>query len=91
MLTFPEGYTVAFDCDSSGVFQIYYYYNLKVGGTSSDRHLSTDKVQQGSLIDGTLVPINAPKAGSCASTGIKYAVKSGSPAVSLYQNIAVSD
>ncbi|KAJ7170164.1 ribonuclease [Mycena filopes] len=34
---------------------------------------------QGSAIDGTFVPINAPKAGSCPSTGIKYLTKTGSP------------
>ncbi|KAG8742310.1 ribonuclease T2-like [Ceratobasidium sp. 414] len=33
---------------------------------------------KGSLIDGTLVPINAPKAGTCGSTGLKYPLKSGS-------------
>ncbi|KAJ7610812.1 ribonuclease T2 [Roridomyces roridus] len=33
---------------------------------------------KGSVIDGTFVPINAPEAGSCPSTGIKYLVKSGS-------------
>ncbi|KAB5592487.1 Ribonuclease T2 [Ceratobasidium theobromae] len=33
---------------------------------------------KGSIIDGTLVPIDAPKAGSCGSTGIKYPPKSGS-------------
>ncbi|KAG0331809.1 ribonuclease T2-like [Podila horticola] len=30
---------------------------------------------KGSAIDGTFVPINAPKAGSCPSTGIKYPPK----------------
>ncbi|KAJ8474553.1 hypothetical protein ONZ45_g15916 [Pleurotus djamor] len=33
---------------------------------------------RGSIIDGTFVPINAPKAGSCPSSGIKYPPKSGS-------------
>ncbi|CEL56543.1 ribonuclease T2 family, putative [Rhizoctonia solani AG-1 IB] len=33
---------------------------------------------KGSVIDGTLVPIDAPKAGTCGSTGIKYPLKSGS-------------
>ncbi|QRV98191.1 ribonuclease T2 family [Ceratobasidium sp. AG-Ba] len=33
---------------------------------------------KGSIIDGTLVPINAPKAGSCGSSGLKYPLKSGS-------------
>ncbi|KAF8164481.1 ribonuclease T2 [Mycena galopus ATCC 62051] len=33
----------------------------------------------GSVIDGTFVPINAPEAGSCGSTGIKYLTKTGSP------------
>ncbi|KAG8965755.1 ribonuclease T2-like [Tulasnella sp. 419] len=32
---------------------------------------------KGSVIDGTWVPINAPKAGTCPSTGIKYLPKSG--------------
>ncbi|KAG9024761.1 ribonuclease T2-like [Tulasnella sp. JGI-2019a] len=36
---------------------------------------------QGSLVDGTLVPINAPKAGSCATTALKYLTKTaGNPA-----------
>ncbi|TFK41857.1 ribonuclease T2 [Crucibulum laeve] len=34
---------------------------------------------KGSIIDGSFVAINAPKAGSCPSTGIKYPLKSGSP------------
>lgn len=34
---------------------------------------------KGSVIDGTFVPIDAPKKGSCASTGLKYPPKSGSP------------
>ncbi|KAF7337514.1 RNase Gf29 [Mycena sanguinolenta] len=34
---------------------------------------------QGSVIDGTFVPINAPEAGSCSSSGIKYLPKTGSP------------
>ncbi|KIM82368.1 hypothetical protein PILCRDRAFT_785988 [Piloderma croceum F 1598] len=34
---------------------------------------------KGSVIDGTFVPINAPSAGSCPSSGIKYPPKSGSP------------
>lgn len=34
---------------------------------------------KGSVIDGTFVPINAPVAGSCPSTGIKYPPKSGTP------------
>ncbi|KAJ6520138.1 ribonuclease T2 [Mycena sanguinolenta] len=34
---------------------------------------------QGSVIDGTFVPINAPKAGSCPSSGIKYLPKTGTP------------
>ncbi|KAH9858319.1 ribonuclease T2 [Lenzites betulinus] len=33
---------------------------------------------KGSLIDGTFVPIDAPSKGSCASTGLKYPLKSGS-------------
>ncbi|KAG8972312.1 ribonuclease T2-like [Tulasnella sp. 425] len=32
---------------------------------------------KGSLIDGTLVPIDAPSSGSCPSSGIKYPPKSG--------------
>lgn len=34
---------------------------------------------KGSIIDGTFVPIPAPAAGSCPSSGIKYPVKTGSP------------
>lgn len=34
---------------------------------------------KGSIIDGTFVPIAAPSAGSCASSGIKYPLKSGTP------------
>ncbi|KAJ6575435.1 ribonuclease T2-like protein [Mycena capillaripes] len=34
---------------------------------------------KGSIIDGTFVPIDAPKAGSCPSSGIKYLTKTGSP------------
>lgn len=34
---------------------------------------------KGSLLDGTFVPISAPKKGSCASSGLKYPLKSGSP------------
>jgi ribonuclease T2 len=34
---------------------------------------------KGSLMDGTFVPINSPKAGSCPSTGIKYPPKTGTP------------
>ncbi|KAJ7897195.1 ribonuclease T2 [Mycena olivaceomarginata] len=34
---------------------------------------------KGSVIDGTFVPINAPEAGSCPSSGIKYLTKTGSP------------
>ncbi|KAJ6502673.1 ribonuclease [Mycena vulgaris] len=37
---------------------------------------------KGSVIDGTFVAIDAPKAGSCASTGIKYLTKSGTTATS---------
>ncbi|KAG8705926.1 ribonuclease T2-like [Ceratobasidium sp. 394] len=33
---------------------------------------------KGSFIDGTLVPIDAPKAGTCDSTGLTYPLKSGS-------------
>ncbi|KAI0348284.1 ribonuclease T2 [Trametopsis cervina] len=33
---------------------------------------------KGSLFDGQFVPIDAPKKGSCASTGLKYPPKSGS-------------
>ncbi|KAF9502335.1 ribonuclease T2 [Pleurotus eryngii] len=33
---------------------------------------------RGSIIDGTFVPINAPKAGSCPSSGIRYPPKTGS-------------
>ncbi|CAE6440348.1 unnamed protein product [Rhizoctonia solani] len=33
---------------------------------------------KGSIIDGTLVPIDAPKAGTCGSTGLKYPIKNGS-------------
>nr|BAC00516.1 ribonuclease T2 [Irpex lacteus] len=33
---------------------------------------------KGSLLDGKFVPIDAPKAGSCASSGLKYPPKSGS-------------
>ncbi|QRW25474.1 ribonuclease T2 family [Rhizoctonia solani] len=33
---------------------------------------------KGSIIDGALVPIDAPKAGTCGSTGIKYPIKGGS-------------
>lgn len=54
------GYTVALDCSSGNINQIYYYFNLK-----------------GSVIDGSFVPINAPSAGSCPSTGLKYPVKTG--------------
>ncbi|KAF4611724.1 hypothetical protein D9613_004228 [Agrocybe pediades] len=36
---------------------------------------------KGSIIDGTFVPINAPKAGSCPSSGIKYPPKSGGTSV----------
>ncbi|KAF9531911.1 ribonuclease T2 [Crepidotus variabilis] len=32
---------------------------------------------KGSIIDGTFVPIDAPSAGSCSSSGIKYTPKSG--------------
>ncbi|CUA71714.1 hypothetical protein RSOLAG22IIIB_04761 [Rhizoctonia solani] len=32
---------------------------------------------KGSIIDGTLVPIDAPKAGTCGSTGLKYPIKNG--------------
>ncbi|KAM5536034.1 hypothetical protein V8D89_010292 [Ganoderma adspersum] len=35
---------------------------------------------KGSLLDGTFVPIDAPSKGSCGSSGIKYPLKSGSPA-----------
>nr|VWO94283.1 Ribonuclease T2 [Ganoderma boninense] len=35
---------------------------------------------KGSVIDGTFVPIDAPSKGSCGSSGIKYPLKSGSPA-----------
>ncbi|KAG8733756.1 ribonuclease T2-like [Ceratobasidium sp. 423] len=71
------GYTPAFDCTSGSLNAVSYYYHLK-----------------GSIIDGTLVPIgglepfmvlsyihdlsNAPKAGTCGSTGLKYPLKSGS-------------
>ncbi|KXN88861.1 Ribonuclease Le2 [Leucoagaricus sp. SymC.cos] len=43
---------------------------------------------KGSIIDGVFVPINAPKAGSCPSSGIKYPPKSGSgsPTVSSVAN-----
>ncbi|KAJ7597449.1 ribonuclease [Mycena floridula] len=34
---------------------------------------------RGSIIDGTFVPISAPEAGSCPSTGILYPLKTGSP------------
>ncbi|KAJ7070734.1 ribonuclease T2 [Mycena amicta] len=34
---------------------------------------------KGSVIDGTFVAINAPEAGSCPSTGIKYLTKTGTP------------
>ncbi|RDB28497.1 Ribonuclease Le2 [Hypsizygus marmoreus] len=34
---------------------------------------------KGSAIDGTFVPITAPKSGSCPSSGIKYPPKSGTP------------
>ncbi|PFH52263.1 hypothetical protein AMATHDRAFT_140301 [Amanita thiersii Skay4041] len=34
---------------------------------------------KGSVIDGAFVPINAPRAGSCPSTNIKYPLKSGTP------------
>ncbi|KAF9469820.1 ribonuclease T2 [Collybia nuda] len=34
---------------------------------------------KGSAIDGVFAPINAPAAGSCPSSGIKYPLKSGSP------------
>ncbi|KAJ7847866.1 ribonuclease T2-like protein [Mycena leptocephala] len=37
---------------------------------------------KGSVIDGTFVPIDAPKAGSCPSSGIKYLTKTGSPTTS---------
>jgi ribonuclease T2 len=37
---------------------------------------------KGSVIDGTFVPINAPEAGSCPSSGIKYPPKSGASPVS---------
>ncbi|KAF8587016.1 ribonuclease T2 [Ramaria rubella] len=33
---------------------------------------------QGSIIDGTFIPIDAPEEGSCASSGLKYPPKSGS-------------
>ncbi|CAE6477450.1 unnamed protein product [Rhizoctonia solani] len=33
---------------------------------------------KGSVIDGVLVPIDTPKAGTCGSTGLKYPPKSGS-------------
>ncbi|KAG8995808.1 ribonuclease T2-like [Tulasnella sp. 427] len=32
---------------------------------------------KGTVMDGTLVPIDAPKGGSCPSNGIKYPPKSG--------------
>ncbi|THH26971.1 hypothetical protein EUX98_g7221 [Antrodiella citrinella] len=35
---------------------------------------------KGSLFDGTFVAIDAPEKGSCATTGLKYPPKSGSPA-----------
>ncbi|KAJ7109894.1 ribonuclease T2 [Mycena epipterygia] len=34
---------------------------------------------RGSVIDGAFVAIDAPEAGSCASTGLKYLTKTGSP------------
>ncbi|GLB35849.1 putative RNase T2 family protein [Lyophyllum shimeji] len=34
---------------------------------------------KGSVIDGVFVPISAPKAGTCPSSGIKYPLKSGTP------------
>lgn len=34
---------------------------------------------KGSVIDGTFVPIDTPKAGSCPSSGIKYPPKKGTP------------
>ncbi|KAJ3477064.1 hypothetical protein NLI96_g10720 [Meripilus lineatus] len=37
---------------------------------------------KGSAIDGQFVPIDAPKKGSCASSGLKYPPKSGSPTTS---------
>ncbi|KAI0059463.1 ribonuclease [Artomyces pyxidatus] len=37
---------------------------------------------KGSLLDGELVPINAPSAGSCKSGSVKYATKTGTPTTS---------
>lgn len=34
---------------------------------------------KGSVIDGVFVPISAPSAGSCPSSGIQYPLKSGTP------------
>ncbi|KAJ7862990.1 RNase Gf29 [Mycena leptocephala] len=45
---------------------------------------------QGSVIDGTFIPINAPESGSCGSTGIKYLVKSGTPTISTTSTSSTS-
>ncbi|KAG8978539.1 ribonuclease T2-like [Tulasnella sp. 427] len=43
---------------------------------------------KGSLIDGTLVPINAPSSGSCPTSGIKYPPKSGGTATTTTTSAA---
>ena len=45
---------------------------------------------KGSIIDGIFVPISAPSAGSCASSGIKYTLKSGTPVPTSSSSTATS-
>ncbi|KAF8330748.1 ribonuclease T2 [Cantharellus anzutake] len=60
LTTASGGYTPALYCDSSHVLYQIYWYFNL----------------KGSLIDGQFVPISAPRAGSCPSSGIHYPPKS---------------
>lgn len=74
------GATPALDCESGGVYQVSYYYNLK-GSVIDGSWIPVNAVRD--IFPLNLVCITHPRLqpakGSCSSSGIQYSPKSGSP------------
>ena len=78
--------TPALDCDGSSLSQISWYFNLK--GSVIDGQfvpIGMSICMHGVMIFRDLYGFysDAPETGSCASSGLKYPLKSGSPTTSV--------
>jgi ribonuclease T2 len=73
-----SGVTPALDCDGNNLNQISWYFHVK-GSLFDGQFVPIGKTPlYYAMLMLTIVTVDAPEKGSCASTGLKYPPKSGS-------------